>query len=686
MCARYIRFCIIAIVGFTSAAPRTSADEGFWLFNDPPKQLLKERYNYTLTDAWMEHLRLSTVRFRDGGTGSFVSSDGLILTNYHVIRHYLHEAGLEDSEEVKNGFLARTREDEFRSYRLRVELLDSIEDVTAQVRKAVGDTLPVAEARKKRHELIRAIEEESEKKTGLKSSVLSLRELHQHHLYRYKVYPDVRVVFLPPKDAGRWFDVCFLRAYEKEKPAKTGNFHRCVPRAPGGGELVMSAGHPVETYRGLGALDIAYYREWLRMQALGYKWELLGYELCARKPGNDPDALRSEYWEVMDKLSRAEHEISILDPNSSCFQRRKERQAEVLRAIRDDPQLSARFEPFWNQYCLLAKRRNELVPEYMLIESGMGFGGHYFRFARSLVRISETSKNREEYEAAGVDESDLEEYRRLIGSRTIPRQDLEEAWLACSLTGMAAELGRDHELVKIALAGKHPMDRAQELSRNTRLGDRSFRINLMRRGAVAIATSDDPLIVLARSLEPAARRLRKLSLIESIESSASCFREIPATIEAAVGRSSYPDGSGSLRFSFGSVITRKEPRGSDCLAWTLGDACLEADNADSVPEARAHWVAPTKWKEWLQRTDQKAPVFLWSNSDGYYGNSGSPVLNGQGELIAVWARLTPDSSSRTFEYVDSEDTAIVGIAYSGIREILEHIFDARELLDELDRK
>jgi hypothetical protein len=678
---------IVSLIGFILTLPSARADEGFWLFNDPPRKLLKERYGCELSDAWLDHVRLATVRFRDGGTGSFVSPEGLIMTNYHVVSHYLREAGMEDSDEVTAGFLARSRDAELPCYKLRAEVLESVVDVTARVRNAVSDDFSPIEAQKRRHAVIRRIEEESEAETGLRSCVTWLRDLDKYHLERYRVYRDVRFVFLPSADVGQWFDVCFLRVYEGGKPISCKDFHRCVPRVPKPGELVTAAGHPVHTDRSMPTADLAYAREWLRLMTLCYKWGLMAYELCAMKPGNDGESLHREYVEGLHRYEQLEQEVEFLNPNVGYAGQKKVEEDHVRAIVHKNARLKRLYSRAWDRLEELAQKRQKLVPEYFLVEGGAGFGGKLFSQARAVVRLAESPHIRDEYDGGELDESELNLLRRGIRSDSKIRLDLEEAHLACTLTGFAAELGADHALVRTALAGKHPMDRARELVRGTQIGDREFRVRLLKAGKAGIAKSDDPMIVLARKLEPCARRLRKRFNDEIHAQSHQCYRDIAAAGREVLGPRRYPDADGSLRFSFGTVKHWTREEGKELHFWSLMDACRETIGPPAILERPpSQWAAPPNLKQGIGKTNGAAPLFFESSLDGYYGNSGSAVLNRQGEQIGMLVRGAAASWRFPYEYVNGPEGTITCLAYDGIRELLLHVFDAREILDELDRK
>ena len=217
-----------------------------WLFNNPPTKILKEKYGFEPDQAWFEHLQRSSVRFNSGGSGSFVSSNGLVLTNHHVGADALQKLSSKDKNYLAEGFYAKTQEQEVKCVDLELNVLMSIEDVTDRVNAAVPKHGTLAESEKARRAIMNTIEQESTEKTGLRSDVVTLYNGGQYHLYRYKKYTDVRLVFAPEEDAAFFggdpdnfeyprydLDICFFRVYENGKPAKIEHYLQWAPARGG---------------------------------------------------------------------------------------------------------------------------------------------------------------------------------------------------------------------------------------------------------------------------------------------------------------------------------------------------------------------------------------------------------------------------------------------------------------------
>ncbi len=186
---------VLAFVATVSAG--AVADEGMWLFNRPPKQILKERYNFEPTKEWLDHVQRASVRFNSGGSGSFISAEGLVMTNHHVGADALQKMGDAKHNYMKDGFYAKSRDEEKRCLDLELNVLQSIEDVTDRVMAAVKPGMTPEQAFVARRAVTNEIENESKQKTGLRSDVITLYQGGEYDLYRYKQYTDVRLVFAP---------------------------------------------------------------------------------------------------------------------------------------------------------------------------------------------------------------------------------------------------------------------------------------------------------------------------------------------------------------------------------------------------------------------------------------------------------------------------------------------------------
>src|SRR5205809_2628223 len=293
---------VSAILLVTAISSR--ADEGMWLFNNPPLRQLKEKYQFEPTSQWLEHLQKASVRFNSGGSGSFVSATGLCITNHHVGADALQKASSEQHNYLKEGFYAKTNAEEIKCADLELNILMSIEDVTAQVNAAVKAGMPPDAASKARENAIAQIEKESKDKTGLRSDVVTLYQGELYHIYPYKRYDDVRIVFAPEQQMAFYggdpdnfeyprfdLDICIFRVYENGQPARIEHYLKWNSRGPSDGELTFVSGNPGRTDRQLTVEEMADRRDrevptWLEMfnrrQVLLQAWGERSFENARR--------------------------------------------------------------------------------------------------------------------------------------------------------------------------------------------------------------------------------------------------------------------------------------------------------------------------------------------------------------------------------------------------------------------
>ncbi len=268
------KFLLPLLFLFILVSNRAFGDEGMWLFNNPPLKQLKEKYNFEPTPQWLDHLQKASVRFNSGGSGSFVSANGLCITNHHVGLDTLQKISSEKNNYVRDGFYAKTQKDEVKATDLELNVLMSIEDVTERVKAAVKPEMSADDANKARGNAIAQIEKESREKTGLRSDVITLYQGGQYHLYRYKRYDDVRLVFAPEEQIAFYggdpdnfeyprydLDICIFRAYENGQPAKIEHYLKWNTKGPADGELTFVSGNPGRTDRQLAVAELADLRD-----------------------------------------------------------------------------------------------------------------------------------------------------------------------------------------------------------------------------------------------------------------------------------------------------------------------------------------------------------------------------------------------------------------------------------------
>ena len=504
------------------------ADEGMWTFDNFPKQLVKEKLGVDITDAWLDHARLATTRLESGCTGSFISPDGLILTNHHCASECLAQISTPQKDMLADGFLAASRSQEPACKTEQISVLVAMEDITARISAAtqgLDDSAANAARKKELTRLEQACEEASkkDKRTGaLSCESVSLYQGGQYYLYKYKRYSDIRLVFAPEDDIAAFggdpdnfqfprycLDMSLMRAYENGKPASTPNYLKVNFAGPEAGEPVFVTGHPGNTQRLLTVDQLVSNRNaYLPLWLLRYA-ELRGRYIQFSK--TDAESLRI----VQDPLNSIENSIKVrrkqLDAlfDESLMQSKGAEEKALRDKVAADPALRAIAGSAWDDMAKAqAAYRNQLLP-YTFVEGAAGFNSELYRYARALVRgAAERAKPNEErfreYTNAALPQ--LEQY---VKADTPVYPSLDKLTLSFALERMREWLGPDDKLVRSVLGSESPDSLAARLVEGSKLGDAKVRAQLWDGGAAAVEASTDPMIQLARKVDPDARAIRK---------------------------------------------------------------------------------------------------------------------------------------------------------------------------------
>jgi hypothetical protein len=684
------RISVFAFVLAIVASPLPLfADDGMWTFDNPPRKQWKERYNFEPSDAWLEHIRLASVKI-EGSSGSFVSPNGLVMTNQHVGSGQLQKLSTAERNYRRDGFYASTPVEELKCPDLEINVLVSYEDVTTRVQGAAKAGSSDKAANEARNAQIAMIEKESTDKTGLRSEVVALYRGGEYWLYRFKKYTDVRLVFAPEEQIAFFggdydnftyprycLDVAFFRVYENGQQLKSPNYFKWSAQGPADGEFVLAIGNPGSTNRLLTLAQVQYQRDVgnpLQMQVWNSRRDaLLRYSATGTEPARRAlNTVRS----LSNSIKRLVGQQDGLS-NQRMMLRKEQDEKGLRAAVSGRPEFQQAYGNAWEE---ITNAYREL-PAYAkrsafstIAFSRLGL------IASTLVRYSEEVGKPNEARYEEFRDSKLESLKFSLFSPAPIYPDMEEAILASWLADAQQTLGADDPFVRAALQGATPAALARSVVSGTKLGDVAVRKALFEGGADAIKKSDDPLIALARRVEPIIRELRAWNeeKIQSVETAAG--QKIAAARFAVLGRNVYPDATASLRISYGRVLGYEEDTTLVPYKTTFNGIYERAASFDEKPP----FDLPERWRDGKSKLDLGTPMNFVYTADTIGGNSGSPIINRNAEVVGLNFDSNIQKLPNRYWYVDEADSGrAIAVHSAAVIEALRKMYGAEKLATEI---
>ncbi len=664
-------------------AARASADEGMWLFNNFPRQTVQNKYGFAVTDAFLNHLQLSAVRFNSGGTGSFVSPNGLLFTNHHVGADCIQKISTPQNDYMKDGFYAKSEADEPKCPDLEVNVLLKIEDVTAKVTSGVPAQTPAAEANQRKKAAMSQIEKECNAATGNRCDVVTLFSGGQYHLYQYRKYTDLRLVMAPEfgiaffgGDAENFtfprynLDVTFFRAYENGKPVHVDHYFRWAKQGVSDGDLTFVPGNPGTTGRLITMTELEFNRD-------------AAYPLSIRR-FNALIATLQKYMAQGAEQKRQAGEVLFGNQNSlkatSGFQRglrdralmeqKRAGEKRLKAAIAADPAQAEKFGKFWDELATTYQSYRSFYPELALFERLPTRGSTLFQIARDVVRYAAETRKPNAERLREFSETALPVREQSMYSTAPIHPALEIAVLTDYFNFAGRELGFSHPVVAAMLDGKRPDQAAKAYVESSKLMDVAERKRLAASPA-AIQASRDGMIRLALILDKPAREQRKRyeDQIESVVTRASA--QIAQARFAVFGGNEYPDATFTMRLAYGDV------RGYGNVPFATDFAGLYPKATDAEP-----YIIPEKWLKAKSALDLKTHFNFVTTADTHGGNSGSATLNTKGEIVGILFDGNLESLPNRFVFTDKVSRS-VHVSSEAVIEALKKVYSADRLLKEL---
>ncbi len=667
-------------------------DEGMWTFNSVPREDISKKYGVQLSDQWRDGFQKAVVRLESGCTASFVSGDGLLLTNHHCAQTCLAENSTAQRDLVAGGFLAPTRAGELRCQGEQASVLVDVQDVTGEVTKAVSGVAP-AEAARARNQSLTGLEErcEAESATGgepRKCEAVTLYQGGQYCLYKYKRYDDVRLVFAPESAVAafggdpdnfqfpRWcLDMALLRAYEHGKPASPPGRLAVNWSGAKEGEPVFVAGHPGTTQRLLTPAQLRTQRDYFLPFWLLRFSELRGRLAQFSKSSAEAARTAKDYLDTIEnshKVRRMQLATLLRDP---VIEQRAEEVRKLREAVDARPELKAVAGSAWDDIARAEAKNREILVPYTWLEGGAGFNSDLFGYARSIVRAAEERTKPNAERLREYTDAQLGMLKQSLAAEVPVYLAVERVRLSFSLERMREYLGPDHEIVRRVLGKASPDARAAELVGGSTLGSPRARTALFAGGLAALKASKDPMIALAREVDAEARALRKIYEAE-VEGPVQRAQQAIADARFRVyGTTIYPDATFTLRLSYGAV------RG-----WTEDGRRIDPFTRLEHMYARATgappFAIPKKWLDARPQLDPNTPVNFVTTHDIVGGSSGSAMVNAAGEIVGLIFDGNIHSISGSYWY-DAEKNRAVAVHPAYMRTALEQVYRAKELVQEL---
>ncbi|HEX5081728.1 MAG TPA: S46 family peptidase [Blastocatellia bacterium] len=687
---RFVKL-FVAIYILTAIPYEGFSEEGFWNFGVAPKKMIEQRLGVKIDDAWLQRLSRATARLSNGGTGVFISRNGLVATNQHVAQDFAQEISAAKTNYVKDGYMARDQSAELKLPDIELRVLERQEDVTQRVNAAKTAGMSALESRDAvRRESVK-IAQEREETTGLVTDVVSSFGGSTHTLYSYKVYKDVRLVFLPERGIANfggdednysypryWLDVALLRVYENDKPLQTDNYLPLARQGVKDKEPVFVAGYPITTERYLTASHLEYLSKTeLPLVIKGLRAQRAALRSYSETGETEATSVQTQLFDLENTLKALEGRVEGMT-RAGVLEGRRKTEEEWRRKLTLQKTGAERYE---QAFAAIENARRTLATyeaERRMLDEQWGFDTALFQAAREHVRLAQQKARPPAERLPGIDDGYLERLEKHILSGAPEKGKLEELKLANSLTLMQDALGDSHPIVKAALAGKSPIESAAELLGATRLDDLNFRRELVRQGIQGLDKSTDPMIVLARQVDAQALLLRQRYRKEVLEVEGENYPRIAAAMQIILGENYYPDANFTLRLSVGRVKGYAENNRLIPPFTFFGELYDRAGRKKNA----APYKLPELWVERKKALDLGAPFNFILTNDVVGGNSGSPVVNQKGELVGIIFDSNQHALVGRYFYEGARGRAIA-LDVRGMLAALRDVYRAEALLAEL---
>jgi hypothetical protein len=686
----WVKCSVVCLVVAAVAAPVIRAEEGMWTFDNPPLKQLAAKYNFHPTQEWLDHLRLSSVRLNDGGSGSFVSPDGLLLTNHHVARGQLQKNSTAEHDYLLNGFYAATPDHEMKSPDLEINVLVGMQDVTARVQGAAKGIADDAKALKAREAEIAAITKESNNKTGLRSDVVTFYNGGEYWLYQYKAYTDVRLVFAPEEQAAFFggdpdnftyprydLDMALFRVYDNGKPLHTDNFLKWSAKGAAPGELIFISGHPGSTSRQDTMAELLVERDVIEPAMTEYlKRRIAAAQAYAAQGPEQARQVGSLIFGLQNSMKVYVGRTEAL-ADKNLIAKKQADEDDFRKKVAANPEWEKEYGNAWETIAKAVEQEKPMIKSRVFRRTD----SRLFTIALQLVEYVTEIKKPDGERMAMFHDANLQSLKFQLLSPAPIEKATEKLYMTTALNLGVEKLGKDDPYIQAVTHGESVDAAVNSLIDGTKLGDVAERKALMDGGEAAVAASTDPMIVAARRLDPIVRESQR-KMRDAVSSVlAPAGEKLGKARFMVYGKNAYPDATFTLRLSYGTVDGYPY---NGTIAPPVTTFYGLYDRADSFGNKAPFNLTPRE-ESGLGKLNLSTPLDFVSTGDIIGGNSGSPVVNREGELVGLIFDGNIESMAGDFVYDGTKNRA-VAVHSAGMIEGLRKLYGAGALADELEGK
>ena len=662
-----------------------------WTFDAVPLAKYKKKYNFGPDKEWLDDVQKSALQFGGGCSGAFVSEDGLIMTNHHCIRGRLGQVQKEGENIFKDGYYAKTLEDERVFPNLYVDQLIEIKDVTGEIFKALEKGKTDKEKVEAKEKAFNEITEKYAKKTGLTCKIVTLYNGGKYSLYMYKRYNDIRLVMAPDVQiaATGWdwdnftypryeLDFAFLRAYENGKPVKTKHFFGWSKKGAEENEPIFVVGRPGNTDRLLSMRELEFQRDIRRPVILHRLNELYHayFKFFEANPGRQQELLGRLLSVANGRKSYAGGLMALND--DYLMTKKRDFEKSLKEKVKNDPKLKTEYGNLWNEIDAVFDELNKFEKEQLLISVSEYYASSYRQTAKNLVTYAEQMKlpedQRHKYYKAGV----LNETKKKIFVK--PEDvDLQKSLLIAHADYLYKVMGKDYTLLKSTYGGKTGKDAQNYVLENTKLLDENY-VKQLVADPDAILSSKDPLLqyYIVSRIITAANSAQREKLYNSLE---VLNHKLGRLIFEAYGEIIPPDATLTLRISDG-VIKQYEYNGTIAPGKTTYYGLY--DRYFSFGEKDYPWGLHDVWKKPPVGLDLSIPIGFASTNDIVGGNSGSSIINRNAEVIGLVHDGNLESLAGAYAFLEENNRAVATDSW-GLMEALKLVYKTNRLVNELEK-